>query len=1106
MVPLRAKPWDDVLASSLRFETLFLLGELGMPLHESLLVNGRLADLVGGGNVAVGDWSGPQLVDNSVNMDLNHFALRPGTRHRVSLRATPGTRITIRARAQAWQSLENLNAPRVPIPQGTGPVVGHSLFSLRSSDGISGDRVSPVTSSKAARLLRTTFAPPSGKNMADDTPDVSALRIRPDRPIFGGDVFDPDLPDRPPRALPVDVIVKFRDGAEIASERLLGSDENVFSQKLETQAIDSNEVIDVVFINPNEVPIICTPCTVGARRQVRTNEVQLPTEMLTRVFNDALASLTPTVIIDAGKARATFKGDVAQHLGLHSMETDLPGSWDEGGATLTPGDLEIMSGEDLYHEVLSLYLADLGEAIRSFMVSAEFTEAQLAELENDYFSLFPDFAGKVNDFLDFSNRTPQQRFSITQKVAELNERYPLLMDTSYHDRADIGLAASYQITRTHGTLGPISLELDVVKATAHLLVRQVHRQVDAPHGDLPRDRFMIGAVQPLLNFRLDIGDLDIDIDVPPWLTFVTHGISNLIAFLIEQGGEALFEYLAEKAEEEVPLAVHKMFADRSLEIGDLIAKALETVAERDHVFHKAAASRTQLAIATINPDQLKVPHDPQFNHEPSPTQGIDVLLPPLRPIDHDDQQNGLQPAAAATPENRLNQIKHFIFVMMENRSFDHMLGYLSHPAFGNRTDVDGLEGQTQVPVPVFTGDAKSRVLGGDLEGTVATPLPGPNPQFSPNLPHTHASIMRQINNGEMNGFASEYARKLSRTASINPNGFLNDPERALRFQTKEIVETYHDLSENFLICDRWFSSVPAGTYPNRSCYYSGVTPALDNDGILEDAGYMDQLTLFDILDRKETDWKVYESDVTFLRTFKRFRLEQQRIRPITEFGAGPLPEVSFVDPNFTGMPNSKENNDDQPPTDVRLGQAFIADVINKAKASPEWDSTMIVVTYDEHGGFADHVPPPGAPHSSHPNGAADISLAHPDAQMFGVRVPTFVVSPLVAAGSVAHEIFDHATVFKTLLQRFAPEFVNSQIIPERVRRARHLGGVLLERPRVVTANVRSPSRPVVAARALPVARMDFVEPDDPEDMTTVLKQLGKPTMQSSVGKRSGLRF
>jgi phospholipase C len=113
--------------------------------------------------------------------------------------------------------------------------------------------------------------------------------------------------------------------------------------------------------------------------------------------------------------------------------------------------------------------------------------------------------------------------------------------------------------------------------------------------------------------------------------------------------------------------------------------------------------------------------------------------------------------------------------------------------------------------------------------------------------------------------------------------------------------------------------------------------------------------------------------------------------------------------------------------------------------------------------------------------------------MFGVRVPTFVVSPRVAPRSVAHQIFDHATVFKTLLQRFAPNFVNSQIIPERVRRARHLGEVLLERPRAILSDVRTPENPVAAAASRPIARVDLVEPEDREDMTAVLKQLGKPS-------------
>ena len=662
----------------------------------------------------------------------------------------------------------------------------------------------------------------------------------------------------------------------------------------------------------------------------------------------------------------------------------------------------------------------------------------------------------------------------------LNARYPLLTDSGAHQHADVGLAVSYRLSEIHGRLGPIGLELDQVQASAHLALRHVHRRARAPHGDLPHDRFTVGSVRPLLHFRLAIGDLDIDIDLPLWVDIASVGTLTLAAFIVEQGGEALFEYLANIAETEVGDAVHRLVASRSVEIGHVAAETLATIADREHVFHKAAASRTQLAIATINPGQLKVPHDPDHNRRRVPTAGIATNLPPVLPIDFVAPSPTSPPPIGPTPESLLDRIEHFVFVMMENRSFDHMLGHLSHPDHGARDDVDGLDGT-------------SRQLGGDLSGTIATPLAGPNPQFRPNIRHDHTSIVRQINNGDMNGFASEYARTLAGTRGVNPEGFLNDPERPLRFQTPNIVTTYAALAQSYAVCDRWFSSVPAGTYPNRSCYYSGVTPALNNSGILDDAGYLDQLTVFDVLDQVGIDWRVFESDVTFLRVFDRFRLELDRIRPISELATGPLPPVTFVDPNFTGMPNRSPNNDDQPPTDIRLGQQFVADVINAVKARPEWESTMIVVTYDEHGGFADHVPPPGAPNSSHPGGAADISLCHPDADTFGVRVPAFIVSPHVSARSVAHQIFDHATIFRTLLQRFAPQHLNAAIIPERVRRARHLGEVLSDQQRVIVDDVPAPSPVVVASLSPSSARVRLDEPADIEDMTAVLKQLGKPT-------------
>ena len=577
---------------------------------------------------------------------------------------------------------------------------------------------------------------------------------------------------------------------------------------------------------------------------------------------------------------------------------------------------------------------------------------------------------------------------------------------------------------------------------------------------------------------LDIADFDIDLDVPLWLDFVSLGTVRLADFIVEQGLEALADFLAGKAEQQVPSAVHKLIADHQEEYGGLIAATLATIADRDQEFHRSAATREQFAISTIDINQLRVPHAPNAGRRPSPVQGINEQLPPLQPIDRDPFAPPV--TVSASPDQLLQRIDHFVFVMMENRSFDHMLGHLSHPEHGRRRDVDGLDGS-------------DRLLGGDLSGTRALPLEGPNPAFWPNLPHDHESIVRQINNGQMNGFASEYARKLARTTGVIPKGLLNDPELVLRFQPPHIADTYARLAREYTICDRWFASVPAGTYPNRACYYSGVTPSLSNGGIIGEFGYLKELTLFDVLTHAGVDWKVFESDISFLRVFDRFRIEQDRIRPLSEL-ADPLPTVTFIDPNFTGFPSAQPNNDDQPPTDVRNGQAFIADIVERIEHSANWESTMLVITYDEHGGFADHVPPPGAPGSSHPpGGPTSISLSHPDASTYGVRVPAFIVSPLVRRGGVSHQIFDHAAVFRTLLQRFAPHHVNSKIIPERVRRSRHLGEVLVDQLRLTVQPASA--TPAVLAAAVPRgrARFAFDEAIDQEDAAWALNQIGVAT-------------
>jgi phospholipase C len=143
-----------------------------------------------------------------------------------------------------------------------------------------------------------------------------------------------------------------------------------------------------------------------------------------------------------------------------------------------------------------------------------------------------------------------------------------------------------------------------------------------------------------------------------------------------------------------------------------------------------------------------------------------------------------------------------------------------------------------------------------------------------------------------------------------------------------------------------------------------------------------------------------------------------------------LPAVSWIDPNFKdfnliGSPP----NDDHPPADVTHGQELALLVYNALATGPQWDKTLLLVFYDEHGGFFDHVPPPEHPPDDDP---ATFTR-------YGVRVPAFVISPWVKAGSVCHTLFDHATIPKTILQRFCPTVVEWEGNSEGVAHTREKG-------------------------------------------------------------------
>ena len=433
-----------------------------------------------------------------------------------------------------------------------------------------------------------------------------------------------------------------------------------------------------------------------------------------------------------------------------------------------------------------------------------------------------------------------------------------------------------------------------------------------------------------------------------------------------------------------------------------------------------------------------------------------VPLPPLIAPDPQDD-----PVALAN----LSKIDHIIVLLMENRSFDHMLGYLK--LLEGRTDVDGLTAKMSNSLP---GGGATRVH--QLASTV----------FPRSPLHGHTSVLQQIAEGKMSGFLKSFA----------DDSPLVDPEPIMGFYNGEQLRTYDLLARTFVVCDRWFCAFPGPTWPNRFCAISGATPIKNNPEIASrEIGYVGLATIFDALSAADVEWAYYENDVSFLRMVNQFRLDDRRVIPVaTKFDAddredgffkrvkdGTLPAVTYIDPNFSDIPPLNTANDDLAPADVGRGQVLIGNIYDALVDSALWPKTLFVVTYDEHGGFFDHVCPPGLPF-------ADDSAAQPEVASgvthLGVRVPAFVVSPWVPARA-SNETFDHTSIVKTILQRFLrhrmPDF------GLRVRAAQHLGVLLTnDAPRLDVPRVNPP----------PPERPPFRTPAGGDDFRDQMRSFGQP--------------
>lgn len=334
-------------------------------------------------------------------------------------------------------------------------------------------------------------------------------------------------------------------------------------------------------------------------------------------------------------------------------------------------------------------------------------------------------------------------------------------------------------------------------------------------------------------------------------------------------------------------------------------------------------------------------------------------------------------------------IKTIVVLVMENRSFDHMLGWMKllNP------EIDGVTGNESNPLSI-TDPNSPRVYFTDNAEFVD---PDPGHSFSAIREQIFGSSSTSTDPPPMDGFAAQAESMAKNFSATVMSGF-----------RPEVLPVYTALASEFAICDRWYAAVPSSTQPNRLYVHSATSHgATSNDAAKLAAGYP-QTTIFDNIYNAGLSFGVYYQNLPSVLFYRNLR-QLKYIAKFFIYGlffkkhalAGTLPNYVVVEQRYFDLPGAAAN-DDHPSHDVAEGQKLVKEVYEILRASPQWNEMLFVVTYDEHGGFFDHVPTPVRNVPS-PDGIMGPAPYNFTFNRLGVRVPTFFISPWINKGTVVHD-------------------------------------------------------------------------------------------------------
>ncbi|HYY00257.1 MAG TPA: alkaline phosphatase family protein [Mycobacterium sp.] len=406
----------------------------------------------------------------------------------------------------------------------------------------------------------------------------------------------------------------------------------------------------------------------------------------------------------------------------------------------------------------------------------------------------------------------------------------------------------------------------------------------------------------------------------------------------------------------------------------------------------------------------------------------------------------------------LDSIDHVVLLMLENRSFDHLLGYL-YP----RSDTfDGLDG-TQSNLDAAGTAVSVYPITPDKQNAYYYPLANPAEGFkATNYQLFSAATAPPDGHAANDGFVSSFAAELAHPAHPrDPKLVGAEPSSIMGMYAPETLPVLSGLAKGFAVCDRWFASVPTQTFPNRAFAVAGTSLGYTDNSARSTPAFNTPSVFGKLTDAGQT-WTIYGysrrpltandfpdtvhpgAGGTVNSGFDKFQ---------SDAAHGRLPAFSYIEPEWATHPRNtgddhdfQVENDQHPVSNLAVGEKLIYDVYTALRSNQTvWEKSLLIVTYDEHGGNYDHVPPDtdATPPDDHTRGPDFFDFTR-----FGVRVPAVVISPLIPAGTVfrapaGSPPYDHTSIIATLRARF-----DLGSLGKRDAVAPHLGPILsLAEPR-----------------------------------------------------------